>query len=844
MAARRYANIACPVCLRPIRRQDAIQECDPCRQSVHADCWKASGGCGAPGCPNNRRTPSPTIENLAPPETVRAVQQAQSVVSPVLAGTTMAQGEVALTCGAADGQQGTAVALRSHAGWTRFLLVLFTAAVVVVVTLVILVFEIPARRARAEFRDVVYRARKASPRAAVEMFQHYIDTHPDNRLTGEAKAQHSNAQARIDEWDWQQAQGTAAGAGRNLESTRQAYEHYVAIQPLGAHAEEASQKAVRLSERIDKEAFQSAAAEPDLQARMGKLQAYIDQHPEAAHAGAARGLLEALPDQIEEQRLRTLQAAVRSQQNVGRLRETLAQIDREVGGFRAAARREQLDRLRSELRDAMAAKAAPEILSRQPANPSDRQKAITVARRFLAEYADSPARTKVQTQLETWLAAAEAEHIQELRRVQEGVQDPRVALRGVRDYAVKGGVKPEAPGLPSAMLPALAAYYRQVLVDAPIPSRYELTLADGSTLAGDVTTQNNMFQVVLPNGKKQFVANTKVKTVTPLPERTAAEELRRRLEPTTLTPALAEALLPLARSTRTAPKSATLCAYLAAMDPSRAEAVQEVVQAGFVNVLGAWFPKDEVVPVFGGVWIGDQWVAPEQQAWVQQRIEAHRGKILAEAERVAKEKARLLNIDIFRISTQVPLECSVSLRDEPAVVTAKPSEDGVDAEVRFQFSLSVQVVQSVGDAEVARIIKQSLSNMESRASLAGVLRLEHARSTEVGLGLGLALRDGAWVVETVVPGSAAEEAGVEPGQTLVRVGQTPVDGQLSEADLQSLLSGPAGSIARVGLLVDGQPCDVALTRRTVVRRSVKESLVIEHNLDGTGKVTKEKPISL
>lgn len=725
--------------------------------------------------------------------------------------------------------------------WIPVFITIFVAAVAILVTAAILANEAQVRRARHEFAALQKRARDAPPRQAVEMYQQYIDTHPERRLVGDAARELDRARGSIDEWDWQQAQVAAAQHGADFAAAREAYESYLRVQPSGSFVDLAKRQIHRLNEQNERRIFETAAREPDPDVRAKRLQEYLDSHPQAIYSDGAHGLLARIPDEQEAKALNELLESLDALRNEGRSDDALRAANQAIDSFRSDSRRAQLRELAGSLRDAVAKQAAKSLDAMPATRPEERDRAIAAARRILARFGDAPATAAARDRLQALLAAESKDHANDLSSLLRGATTPGQVLRTIRDFVVKTGSSPEHPAVHAVLLDAFRAYYRQLILDAPLPMLYQLTLTDGSTVAGEVEQQSLAYKVISQSGRKRFIPVDEVQRIDPLPERVAAEELHGELESQLLTLEKARELLPLAQSTGDESQINAVQACLAASDPANEQAKQHLQQAGWVCELGGWFPKDDIESTFGGSWITGQWCPPERLAWIHERTHTQEPVLMSEAERVAEENVKVANIDIFRISTQVPLECTISLRDRPVITGYSASPECVQAELRYSFDIHVTPAQTISDQEIGALVTKELAALASQAKLGATLKIERKAVREIGFGFTLALRDGRWCIDTVFPDSPAYEAGIEPGHTVTRIGQALLTDQLSEADIAGLTTGAEGTSAHIEFANGKEIYDLDLIRRPVVHWTESDSTIIEHNLNGT-KATQKEPL--
>ena len=112
--------------------------------------------------------------------------------------------------------------------------------------------------------------------------------------------------------------------------------------------------------------------------------------------------------------------------------------------------------------------------------------------------------------------------------------------------------------------------------------------------------------------------------------------------------------------------------------------------------------------------------------------------------------------------------------------------------------------------------------------------LEQMRNAYVGVGITVTQKDEGILVEALVAGGPAEEAQVQVGDLIVRVGDADVVG-MKIADAKKLIQGPANTAVSLTVLRDGQEKTL-----TVIRREIKSQVAKGQMLnDQIGLVTIE-----
>lgn len=87
---------------------------------------------------------------------------------------------------------------------------------------------------------------------------------------------------------------------------------------------------------------------------------------------------------------------------------------------------------------------------------------------------------------------------------------------------------------------------------------------------------------------------------------------------------------------------------------------------------------------------------------------------------------------------------------------------------------------------------------------------EDQRGKYYGVGMQVAPRDGRTIVLAPFVGSPAYNAGIRPGDVILKVDDTPTDG-LSTSEVADLLKGPKGTVVRVSVGREGEPAPLEFT---------------------------------
>lgn len=105
---------------------------------------------------------------------------------------------------------------------------------------------------------------------------------------------------------------------------------------------------------------------------------------------------------------------------------------------------------------------------------------------------------------------------------------------------------------------------------------------------------------------------------------------------------------------------------------------------------------------------------------------------------------------------------------------------------------------------------------------------EDQRGKYYGVGMQVAPRDGRTIVMAPFVGSPAYNAGIRPGDVILKVDGKPTDG-LSTAEVADLLKGPKGTTVRISIGREGsdEPLEFSVTRDEIPRPGVDFSILLQ-----------------
>jgi hypothetical protein len=839
MQKRQHTNIACPICVRPLRPADRTCDCPHCQQSFHLECWERYGGCNGRGCPNGPAGHgAPTPAAVADP----ALPDGVEVLSAEPAGTAVARRAPTALGGAADAPP--LAPPRHRIWWIPLALVVFTVGVVIVATLVLVPFGLKHRAARDELRTALQQAEGVPPREAVAILDRYLETHSATQFTQEARAQRDAAQARIDEWDWQDALRRVTAAGSNREPAAQALQGYVDRQPTGAHAAEARERARGLRQRMDDEAYDSATRLTDLDAKRSALEKYLARFTEGVHASDARRLLEAIPDEQEDRALALLRTAVGELQSAGAFEQAIARIDAELPRFKAPRRQSELETLRGAVREALTDRDAQAVLALPFDTEAARDAAAAAARLFLLQHSQGPRAERVRARLEELALQTHREALAQLRALLKNITVAEHGLATVREFAAAHPNVLTDDEIRELAQPYWLQVYRTQVLRTPIPDRRRIVLSDGSVLEGELVQKSDVATVLLPNGKKRFVNVSKIVKTEPLPETIAATECRDLLQGETLTARTAVRALALATAGKLDAQISALYACLATLDPTHPEATRHLQGTTYRSVVGGWIREDDLVDVFGGARINGIWVSPDRQAWLQEQLSRARDAVVRHVEQFVTGRPLTVQVELYGMVQPVRVNAGVALAGEPAITEIAAVDQPLAGAVTFNFAVTLSPASVVTDPEISRMVEARVAARSAQCTCRAVLRLKRDNQATVSFGMVLANQGGKWTVASLDAGGPAERAGVEIGDVLVQLGSTVLGPDTAEADLAAQLDGVAGTGATLQFTRGTEPLQVQLVREPTLRKVLSRTLHLEHNLNDNGTPASEPPVEL
>src|SRR5690606_38669334 len=126
-------------------------------------------------------------------------------------------------------------------------------------------------------------------------------------------------------------------------------------------------------------------------------------------------------------------------------------------------------------------------------------------------------------------------------------------------------------------------------------------------------------------------------------------------------------------------------------------------------------------------------------------------------------------------------------------------------------------------------IKGMLSNLDPHSAYLepeAFLELQESTSGEFGgLGIEVGMEDGFVKVVSPIDDTPASQAGIQPGDVIVKIDGQPTKG-LSMLEAVDKLRGKAGSKSQLTLVRDGgRPFDLTVTRAVIKVRSVKSQML-------------------
>ena len=830
MKARKYANVACPICLRTLRKTDALQECDRCRQSFHAECWDQNGGCNNRACPNNPAA-------SAPPESAASRESAEHTnkATPVCSDSTAALRNVPLDEHSGPPAGATVVPAPSRRiWWIPVALLGFTVLVVGLMTIVLAVYGRHERRAEKDFARLAAKAEAASPREAVELYQQYVNSHPDNELTRQAQVCRDQAESRIDDWDWAQASSTARNTGKNSAAAQEAYREYLSRQPEGQHAPAARHTLELIDRLLDDEAFARTLDVNSLDQKARLLGGYLDQFPDGRHVEEARASLASIPDEQEQERLQALLDEIEDARRLNRPAQAVGHIDNELASFRSAHRRDRLQALRRELFEVISGTEAQDILSSAMDTSEARARMLADAKLFLLRFPGCRAGEAVQSRLDELRATARADALQSLNMHLEHVTGPAEALGVIRSFLVSAGFPPAEEPWHQVIVAHFAELYRELVTTAPLPKLCKLFLTDDTVLTGELEERpNNVYAIRRPGEKRQFVRRDDVVEVQVLPATLAAKQCRDLLASRGLTPEVAAEALSLAKESGLENQLAAAYGYLSLLEPDNDEARAFLGKCDFVFMpfMGGWVPREDRVAIFGGREVNGVWLSPEREEWLDEWLAAHHSDILNLADAAAANLQPVYSIQILGLSQRVAMDCSLRGPNRPSILSVVSNEKGMEVLARFVLEVDLSPAARISDGQIMEEVRAGVSALASKSYFLLYLRVSKQVREQVGLGMMLTERGNTWRVDSLSRNGPAAQAGVEVGDVVAEIDGVPTTPGAGDVDMAARLRGAAGTEAVVGFTREGVPYELSLIRTTVADTVVQATYRIEHNLN-------------
>lgn len=166
-------------------------------------------------------------------------------------------------------------------------------------------------------------------------------------------------------------------------------------------------------------------------------------------------------------------------------------------------------------------------------------------------------------------------------------------------------------------------------------------------------------------------------------------------------------------------------------------------------------------------------------------------------------------------------------------VLARPADTQFDlrASASFVAGLAKQQLGLPGTATVMEYVCGAISTLDPYSRFLTGAQLDETFSNIegnfVGLGVALDTTEDRLKIVTVIPGGPAEEAGLEVGDAIVRVGNSSTFDTSPEV-VADLLRGPENSTVQVGLIRrDGSEANLVVQRRRVDVPSVENIMMVD-----------------
>jgi hypothetical protein len=818
MARKTFTNRSCPVCVRPVSAQDECENCEACGLSVHAECWASHSGCPSSGCPNNPvvKAAAETVLTEALPTTERA----EAVTGAELAKATA---PIAPRIPAAEHEERRPLWLRPEG------LLVYAAAVLLCATLLLSIWKVKQRQATRVFQAVVAECDTShDPHSALKMITGYIETHPDNRFTRQAREKLEGIRAGVAEQDSKQAMHAAEAAGERYESAEATLRAYLDTNPASKYREEIERKLLEFPKLIDDRDYAAVDRQypesGDLVRRQAALEDYLTRHPRGAHVDAARKELAEIPDALDNRRFSNAAGQASTLLAARKWEQAIVLLDGELPAIVSDVRKVKLADLRQQCLAGQESDRLSPILKLPTDSPEALAKLTGECRLFLLCYPHGPAAEKaMQTLKDTGTKLRRAEWSILERELAAHSADSLECLRSIERYRRRWS-DPESQRVAQQLA---ARYHLQLLKsaisEAPPIRTGTLLRTDGKTLSGIIEKKGKLYRITqLPSDKKaKFVGEQLVKAYEPSAEAAASEEIGKRiagLDAGSVSAATLKPLIAVADKNNLGRHALLLRCAAVELDPNDTESVRALAQAGYVRRNGRWQPADVRSP--------------------RERAEAvlgrHRDTILKAAQKLVTGLDLHVTYEQFGITEEIPLSCAVDLT-RLEVTDGSVSGEPFEATARALFRLEIRAKAS-SPVRAAELVKKAAQD----GRLEGEVELRSESRESVSLSLQLKTEGGKCLVADVAEFGPADRAGIEAGDEVVDVsGESP--GASPERLLDRLAPGTSVTLK---LLRNGSSFSVSVPAEQSARSVVKARYRFKHNLGSGGSVKTEDWIDL
>ncbi len=705
------------------------------------------------------------------------------------------------------------------------------AAVLVVaigLTVGIVVVEKERRAQHDSLHEQIKAAREEGGAPAVVLnLTEYLQEERIGRCVETAEAALADAYAEIDDLDMAVVEELERAEPVDLDAVEAALLAYLEKHPEGNHRRDAERRLRALPLEHDRQAFglASAAARDagdDLKAVEAAWRQYLDAYPDGIHSEAARAAIADLPDRADRRLFASTVAEGRRLADQGRLTDAILHLERGMSMLRTAARRNELAAIHESLEKDLERSDAARCLVEPAADEAGIARQVAHCDLYLTCYPDGPSASEVARRLEELRSlrgrTASRELLRQLRSLgSQPARDFAVARRLVADSHVGD---PEAVKLELVRL----LWIKEQAVLAGLEDCQEVLLEDERVLTGVVTNESgsavSLLERTESGAKPTLLVRKNVRSIAPLLASTEWARIRDAWGPRIverrpvggLVAALRglERLLP---EKGFADERGACMSLIAVVDPDAPDAQSVARRLGLHGLFNGKESEDGS--------------GSAQASSVQDPLADVTASFRTEAVREAESRLDRLpdshELTIFGTPLNVMVEWFVL---DPKVQRgpARGASVGLWKFV-FPYKAARRAVVQLPDSVRERVDSQ-LRSLGQSVGLVVEFEVRVNASTERGIGAAFVRRDGRIVVQSVIPGTPAESAGIRPDDQIVRIGERWVTAKDSPESVAAA-SAVATQGIELSLIRDGRRyrANVVPTEYRVRRYEVRDRIV-------------------